>query len=208
MTNKLNKPNIGTLSTRGQSILNSAQQLFFQYGFDETSLAMIIKEAGGSRRAIYSEFGNKQGLLIAVIQRQVSVQSEILSTIDRTLCPEKALNDMCFTFVKGMLSPTIIALFRLVMQQVVKLPALGEIIYQKGLMTGVKPLVEYLDYLTDKNMLQIDNTHFAARMLIEMAKGPLHTQTLILPNKVATDSEIAQQTKQAVSIFLKAHRVS
>ena len=124
------------------------------------------------------------------------------------LCPEVALNNVCFTFVKGMLSPTIIALFRLVMQQVVKLPALGEIIYQKGLMTGIKPLVEYLDFLTEQNILQIGNSHFAARMLIEMAKGPLHTQTLLLPNKIPTDIEISQQTKQAVSIFLKAHQVS
>lgn len=194
-----------TLSSRGELILNSAQQLFFQNGFDETSLEMIINEAGGSRRSIYNEFGNKQGLLMAVIQRQVCVQAKILTTIDRELCPKEALNNVCLKFVQGMLSPTIMSLFRLVVQQVVKMPELGEIIYQKGIMAGVLPLAEYLDFLTDKKVLQIDNTHFAAQMLIELAKGPLHTRALLMPRKIVTESEISQQVNQAVNMFLKAH---
>jgi len=193
-------------SERGLLILNAAQQLFFQYGFDETSLEMIINEAGGSRRSIYNEFGNKQGLLMAVIQRQVSLQAQTLSSINRELSPEDALNDVCFRFVQGMLSLTIRSLFRLVVQQTVKLPELGEIIYQKGPMSGVLPLVSYLNYLVERNILQIEDCHFAAQMLLEMAKGPLHTRTLLMPHKEVSDDEIKQQVQKAVEIFLKAHQ--
>ena len=195
------------LSSRGQLILNSAQALFFKYGFDETSLEMITNEAGGSRRSIYNEFGNKQGLLMAVIQRQVCAQSKILTTINRDLCPKEALNDVCLKFVKGMLSPTLMSLFRLVVQQVVKLPELGEIIYQKGPMTGVIPLVEYLDFLVEQGVLVIDDSLFSARMLIEMAQGPLHTKALLLPDKVILESDINNQVTQAVTMFIKAHTV-
>lgn len=194
-------------SPRGLLILNAAQQLFFQYGFDETSLEMIINEAGGSRRSIYNEFGNKKGLLMAVIQRQVSLQTQTLTSINRELTPEEALNDVCFRFVQGMLSVTIRSLFRLVVQQTVKLPELGEIIYQKGPMTGVLPLVDYLNYLVEQGILLIDDCHFAAQMLLEMAKGPLHTRTLLLPHKDVSDDEIKQQVHKAVEIFLKAHNV-
>ena len=58
------------ISKRGQRILDVAQTYFYQQGYDETSLAMIIEQAGGSRRSIYADFGNKQGLLMAVVQRQ------------------------------------------------------------------------------------------------------------------------------------------
>jgi len=194
-------------STRGLLILNAAQQLFFQHGFDETSLEMIINEAGGSRRSIYNEFGNKQGLLMAVIQRQVSLQAQTLTSINRELSPEFALNDVCFRFVQGMLSVTIRSLFRLVVQQAVKLPELGEIIYQKGPMAGVLPLVDYLKYLVEQNILTIDDCHFSAQMLLEMAKGPLHTRTLLLPHKEVSDDEIKQQVHKAVEIFIKAHQV-
>ena len=55
------------LSPRGLLILDAAKNLFYHKGFDETSLAMIINEAGGSRRSIYNEFGNKRGLFYVSI---------------------------------------------------------------------------------------------------------------------------------------------
>ena len=110
-----------------------------------------MEYAGGSRRSIYNEFGNKRGLLMAVVQRQVKVQSEILTSINRELDAKQALIQVCYKFVQGMLSVDLMSLFRLVVQQVVKFPEMGEMIYQKGPMTAVIPLVDYLTRLTDKN---------------------------------------------------------
>ncbi len=194
------------LSARAQLILQTAQKLFFQQGFDETSLEMIISESGGSRRSIYNEFGNKQGLLFAVIQRQVTIQTQRLAGINRDLSPKETLNEVCYYFVQGMLSPTVRSLFRLVVQQTVKLPELGEMIYQSGPMAGVLPLVDYLTELIEQDVLYIEDTHFAAQMLLEMAQGPLHTRMLLLPNEHPTDSEIKQQVSRAVDMFLKAHK--
>lgn len=198
---------IEKLSPRGVLILDAAQKLFYDLGFDETSLAMIINEAGGSRRSIYNEFGNKHGLLMAVIQRQVKTQSEILTSINRDLDAKEALNQVCFKFVVGMLSPELMSLFRLVVQQVVKFPELGEMIYKNGPMTGILPLVDYLTWLTEQKVLKIENCHFSAQMLMEMAKGPLHTRSLLLPDKKASDEEIFYQVTKAVEIFLHAHRM-
>ena len=203
---KSNTLDIESLSERGLMILNSAQELFFNKGFDETSLEMIINKAGGSRRSIYNEFGDKQGLLMAVIQRQVTVQTEIFTTIDRNLAAKVALNKVCFEFVKGMLSPELMSLFRLVVQQVVKFPQLGEMIYQKGPLAGILPLTDYLKHLAEEKIIVADDFQFSAQMLIEMAKGPLHTRSLLLPDKVATDEEIEHQVAQAVEIFLNAHQ--
>ena len=199
--------NTAKLSERGVLILDAAQKLFYHKGFDETSLEMIINESGGSRRSIYNEFGNKQGLLMAVIQRQVKLQTEILTSINRDLEAKQALNQVCFEFVKGMLSPALMSLFRLVVQQVIKFPELGEMVYQKGPMAGILPLVEYLQYLAEQKKIKADNFQFSAQMLIEVAKGPLHTRSLLLPDKTATDDEIKQQVEKAVDIFLNAHAI-
>jgi TetR/AcrR family transcriptional repressor of mexJK operon len=193
------------LSTRGLLILEAAQTLFLKHGFDETSLEMIINDAGGSRRSIYHEFGNKKGLLLAVINSHVDIQAQMLMSINRELPAEAALNDVCFRFAQGILSGTLMSLFRLVVQQVVKLPELGEIIFEKGPMTAVLPLVSYLKELVEKDKLVIEDPFFAAQMLLEMIKGPLQTRSLLLPNKLATDEEIKNQVTQAVSIFLRAH---
>jgi TetR/AcrR family transcriptional repressor of mexJK operon len=197
-----NKP----LSKRGQRILDVAQTFFYQQGYDETSLAMIIEQAGGSRRSIYAEFGNKQGLLMAVVQRQVQSQTQILTKINRRLDVKTALNQVAFNFVQGMLSPELMALFRLAVQQVVKFPELGKMIHHKGPITGILPLVDYLAWLKAEKVLKIDDCHFSAQILLEMAKGPLHTQCLLLPDKKITDEEIAEQVAKVVNIFLKSHR--
>ena len=198
---------IEKLSPRGVLILDAAQKLFYNQGFDETSLAMIINEAGGSRRSIYNEFGNKHGLLMAVIQRQVKNQTEILTSINRDLEAKEALHQVCFKFVVGMLSPELMSLFRLVVQQVVKFPELGEMIYKNGPMTGILPLVDYLMWLTEQKVLKIENCHFSAQMLMEMATGPLHTRSLLLPDNQASEEEISYQVTKAVDIFLHAHRM-
>lgn len=197
---------ISKLSSRGLLILDSAQQLFYQHGFDETSLAMIINKAGGSRRSIYNEFGSKEGLLMAVIQRQVKVQSDILSSIDRNLAAKEALNQVCIKFVKGMLSPVLMSLFRLIVQQVVKFPELGEIIYEKGLMTGIVPLIEYIEWLAEQKVIKVNDSLFSAQILIEMSKGSLHTRCLLLLNSNVSDEEITEHVAKVVDKFLDAHK--
>ncbi|TYK67302.1 TetR/AcrR family transcriptional regulator [Colwellia echini] len=195
-------------SNKALLILDAAQQLFYEKGFDETSLTMIINISGGSRRSIYAEFGNKQGLLMAVVQRQVNIQTQVLSVIDRDVEPSIALNQVCNKFVRGMLSTELMSLFRLVIQQVVKFPGLGEMIYQKGLLAGIVPLTDYLNWLSESQQIKIENSQVGAQMLLEMAKGHLHTRSLLLPDKKATNDEISQQVAKAVNIFLEAHKVS
>lgn len=195
------------LSSRGQLILTAAQKLFLRHGFDETSLEMIISEAGGSRRSIYNEFGNKQGLLMAVIHQQVVIQTGTIASIKTLeLAPRDALKEMCFRFVKGMLSDTLVSLFRLVIQVVPKLPEVGALIYEKGPLKGMKPLTEYLMQLDEKGILKIEDPLYATQMLIEMVKGRLHLKILLIPQEKISDEEIHHHVDKAVDLFLKAYQ--
>lgn len=194
------------LSTRGQLILGAAQKLFLKHGFDETSLEMIISEAGGSRRSIYHEFGNKQGLLMAVLQQQVAIQIDTIAAINYELAASDALKKVLVKFVQGILSETLISLFRLVLQVVPKYPGVGELIYDRGPLTGVTPLSDYLTSLNKQGILAIDDCSYAAQMLIEMSKGRLHFKALLIPNIQITDDEIVQHIDRAVDLFIKAYQ--
>jgi len=50
-------------------ILDAAERLFIERGVGETSFALIQKEAGISRGSIPWHFKNKQGLLLAILER-------------------------------------------------------------------------------------------------------------------------------------------
>lgn len=194
------------LSQRGQLILDAAKELFLIHGFDGTSLEMIIEKSGGSRRSIYAEFGNKQGLLFAVIEEQVSQQAGTLKQIDLKKSPKENFEEACFQFIKGLTSPTLIGLLKIALNMVDKEPKIGEIIYENGPLSGTKPLEKYLTFLSEKGELQVDDTEFAAQALVEMCKGKLHIKAMLLPHNPVTDEEIREQVSKVVALFLKAYQ--
>ena len=53
-------------------ILDAAEELFREQGFERTTFADISERAGISRGSIPWHFGNKDGLLIAVVERSVN----------------------------------------------------------------------------------------------------------------------------------------
>src|SRR3546814_5445337 len=54
---------------RHEAILDAAEALFIEQGYDRTSLAEIVRRSGGSLATLYELFGNKQGLLHAIAIR-------------------------------------------------------------------------------------------------------------------------------------------
>lgn len=54
---------------RHEAILDAAETLFIEQGYDRTSLAEIVRRSGGSLATLYELFGNKQGLLHAIAIR-------------------------------------------------------------------------------------------------------------------------------------------
>src|SRR3546814_13764796 len=70
------------VATRRQdrkAILDAAESLLLDQGFDRVSLAAVVGQSGGSLATLYELFGNKQGLLRAVIER---VEKERPATLD------------------------------------------------------------------------------------------------------------------------------
>jgi len=195
------------LTERGMLILVAAQKLFLAKGYDDTSLEMIINESGGSRRAIYNEFGNKEGLLLAVVQHQVTLQANILMSIDHEAPIEEILKELCHNFLQGILSDTMVALLRLVVHSVTKIPEVGELVYKAGPIAAAIPLADYLNHLDKEQKLKVPDSLFSAQMLIEMLKGHLHLRSILIPKDKISEQEMTQQVNKVVDFFLTAHKL-
>ena len=73
-------PNTGDTCER---ILNAAEQLFMEHGFDGASMRMLTSGAGVNLAAINYHFGSKEGLLQAVFKRRLAwLNSERLRILD------------------------------------------------------------------------------------------------------------------------------
>lgn len=67
-----------TPSTR-QRIVDTADRLFYEYGFEHTSFATIATEVGISRGNFYHHFKTKDEILDAVIESRLSATREMLA---------------------------------------------------------------------------------------------------------------------------------
>ncbi|MFT2092218.1 TetR/AcrR family transcriptional regulator [Paraglaciecola sp. 2405UD69-4] len=189
-------------SERVRLILSAAEALFLEHGYSGTSLHMLTAQAGGSRRTIYAEFGNKEGLFKAVIEQKTNDMASILSEFGDVLDPKNTLVKVCQTFLKKMLQPDMLALFKLMLNTLPFIPDLGDKIYQNAIVKGTKPLAIYLSRLHEAGVININNSLEASQLLLGMVKGPLHLHCLLDASFVPSEQQINGQVEQAVDIFL------
>ena len=49
------------------TILQKSHELFYKQGFHDTGVELLAKQAGTTKRTLYAHFGNKEGLIEAVL---------------------------------------------------------------------------------------------------------------------------------------------
>lgn len=75
-------------------LLDRAVELFRQHGFNGTSTAMLVDELGVNRKSMYAEFGSKQGLFEAALERYSERHlSRVLAPIEAPDAGAKAIRD-------------------------------------------------------------------------------------------------------------------
>src|SRR5262249_13157459 len=58
---------------RRQAFLLVAREVFLEHGFEHASVNDVVRQAGGSLATLYAQFGNKEGLFLAVAEEQHSI---------------------------------------------------------------------------------------------------------------------------------------
>lgn len=58
-------------------ILDAALQQLFERGYDGTTTRVIAQRAGVNEVTLFRHFGNKQGILLAVIERETDITDEL-----------------------------------------------------------------------------------------------------------------------------------
>lgn len=111
---------------RRQAILDAAEALFLEYGYPSVSLNAIVQRSGGSLATIYQMFGNKQGLLRAVVDRNSDESLRALETLFASdLSPRRILEEFAVGYLTFAASPRSIAFMRLVIAESLTDPEFG-----------------------------------------------------------------------------------
>lgn len=205
-------PPASTVGPRGlarrQALLDAAQRLFIEKGFEKTTLSDIIALAGGSRATLYEHFGDKTGLFRAMMEESSANILKGLNAAyaDESVSPEAGLTRFGMALVRELLNERATALLRVLIAEGSRIPDVADSFFRIGPDTATLRLADYLKHLSDSGVLRIDNPRDAAQAFLGMVAGSLLTRVLILPESTPPMDELERYVRQSVALFLHGTR--
>jgi AcrR family transcriptional regulator len=108
---------------RRQAFLQGARKVFLEQGYEAASVNDVVRIAGGSLATLYAQFGNKEGLFLAVVQDQHErIMAAMTPECVDHLPLEQGLQAIGEQFLRAMLERECLAFFRLVVGEGRKFP--------------------------------------------------------------------------------------
>lgn len=190
---------------RRAAMIEAAYTLFTEKGFASVSVDDIIRVSKGSKSSLYKYFGNKEGILKAVVEAHAK---EMLRHIDvefpsgRT--PREALTRIGMVLVDLALSENAINQYRHAVAHAKLFPEVARLWYECGPKSTFDGLARYLGREAAAGRLRIADPERAALFFAGMIifKDNLKLSVCLPPAK---RSELKAVVAEAVDVFLAAY---
>ncbi|MGJ3439476.1 TetR/AcrR family transcriptional regulator [Pseudomonas sp. Je.1.5.c] len=197
---KLNPtPSIG--NERTAEMLKAATELFLEKGFSGVSIDAVMSRAGGSKRDLYTAFGDKEGLFRTVIARicdDIMTPLRAIQAQGTTL--EEALYSFGMTFLTFLLKPEVIALQRLVMSEAQRYPDFAQAFVRLGPVRAYETMQQLLEQREKGDRLALSSSRVCAAVFCDSLIADL--QFRAVAGMTVTDRDIEERVSTAVTIFL------
>ena len=165
---------------RQNAILDAAEALFLEQGYERTSLAEIVRRSGGSLATLYELFGNKQGLLRAIATRWSD--EAMLRSLDEDaiggLSTVEILKSYAHRQRQMMESPHAVALMRMLISESLRDREFATQIYHDLHVPALEELAELFAEWTATGRADIDRPEAAARLFFDIVVGDSMLNTL------------------------------
>lgn len=142
------------MAARREAVLDAAVHELVESGVADATMAAIARRAGASKETLYSWFGNREGLLAAVIRRNAdAAAARVHAALDDPTDPETTLASFGAGLLTMLTGPGSLAINRAAMTD----PPLAAELLASG-RHRVGPIVErYLAATVERGVLRIDD---------------------------------------------------
>lgn len=185
--------------------LRVAADLFLERGYDGVSLDEIVRLAGGSKTNLYTLFGDKEGLFVAVVER---LCEDVLASVDDLDLSGSDLEEGLRTFATRLLVPLLqprhIRFHRLVVAESARFPELGKAWYQAGPEESYRRIGAFIAELQRRGLVRDVEPRRAAVLFHDgLLYDALH-RTMIGGEFAPTALEVERMVAEAVTMFVRA----
>jgi len=199
---------IGTIGEkRRRAMIEAAYSLFMEKGYASVSVDDIIRVSKGSKSSLYKFFGDKEGILKAVVE---SLAEEFLREIHLEFpsakTPREALNRVGMVFANLALSDKAINQHRHAVSHARVFPDLAKLWYESGPKRTMDGFADFLEKETAAGRLRIADPARAAWFFLGLIIFHDNMRRLVClpPSK---RSDLKKTVTEAVEVFLAAYGV-
>jgi TetR/AcrR family transcriptional regulator, mexJK operon transcriptional repressor len=192
-------------STKAESILAAAKRAFLAAGFGAVSMDAIAREAGVSKATVYAHFAGKEELFGAVIGRECEryfarVSVDELDPLD----VRASLIVLGTRFLDLVLSPDGIALHRIILAEVTRLPVLGEVFWRAGPERQRLQIEAFLKRASAAGSLELADARLAAEQFVSLVRADTQLRHLLRLEAKADRCGVGAAVEAAVATFMRA----
>lgn len=183
--------------------LEAATEVFLEKGYRNARLSDIVARAGGSLATLYRAFGDKEGLVHAIMEDSIRSFGKGLDILrDEGAPPEQLLPAAAECMATEILSPGRIVSHRIVIAEGLSFPDLRTWFFEHGVAPAERQLTAYFEREKAAGRLVLASPAVAADRFYMMVFGGTILRSV---NGVVTAADIDRvqaETREAVGIFL------
>jgi TetR/AcrR family transcriptional repressor of mexJK operon len=190
----------------GQTIIDTAGDLFMELGFQATTLDKVAQRAKISKLSIYRHFENKEALFGAAIAAHCRQYVPLSMIEDLDGSAEDQLMAVGSSLLRTLLSPDVRSVEAMILADPANQKALGALHFEAGPAHVIAQVEALLGQLHAKGALNVPDPHQSARLFAALIKGADLLMIARFDTARANDAtEIETYCRSAVAMFVAAH---
>lgn len=172
-------PEFCRLDRRKRAIIDAARSLFVEQGFERTTLGEIVERAGGSLATVYKVFGNKDGLLEAVVfEKAASAELIIQHAFAQGGSPSEVLHRVAQGLRTHFLDPEVVALVRIVIARSVQDVDFARNFFERTAKRDHASLKTLFAYWQDLGIPMTGTPDMLSDMFLDLFFSDVHTDAI------------------------------
>lgn len=185
-------------------LLDAAQEVFLEQGFDRSTMDAIAKAAGATRKTVYARYANKGEIFAAVIARLLNANT-IMPTLDLATDikdPRARLLKLAQASIDFVSAPQMARINRLLFAETYQTPELAKLaveLYDRQI-AAVQAALETLK--AEGHLPNLPESRIAAVLFIESVSSTPRLRAVFGPSATLPKKQVVTFTEMAVDVFM------
>jgi TetR/AcrR family transcriptional repressor of mexJK operon len=207
----MTEPMLGRSARKRLTILSAGHDLFLSNGYQGTSVDQIAASAEVSKQTVYKHFGDKQELLLAIVnnalESTVAPFLERIGTLANTTDLEADLTALAADYLRAVLQEPVVQLRRLVVGEANRVPELAQLYYDQAPARTLAAFAESFSALHDRGLLHAPESAIAAEHFAFLIVGRSIDRALFYGGpQVLASLDVEDDVRAGVQVFLAAYQ--